>query len=447
MDEDRKLVRAAVIHLAWPVMLQHLLMTMMFMVDTIMLGWYSQSALAAVGISGPITMMVRLTMMCIPIATLAMVARSVGENNPAKTNTNAVTSLAIGVVVGSIVSIFGAVFARNVITFFAEPSSKLYQQAVTYLSITLSVFVMNCLFMICTAILRGAGDTRTPLKITIFANILNIIVNYILIYGKLGFPEMGVKGAAIATFISSAIEGFIIVIFLFSKKSPVKLSLGSFALVNKLTAKILLQISLPAAIEPLITQLGGILFIKIVASIGQAALATHYVITRIESLSFMPGMGLSIATGALVGQYLGAKKPDLADLSIRESVRFALLIMSSLGVLFALFPPFIIGIFTGDVAVRSLGVTCLWIAAIEQPFLAYAMVHQGTFRGAGDTVTPLYINFIGVWLIRLPLAYLFVKVFNMGLKGVWLSMPIDWLIRAVVYTFFYKKRKWEKINI
>ncbi|MFH1231841.1 MAG: MATE family efflux transporter [Planctomycetota bacterium] len=446
MEGNKQSVRRAVIHLAWPVMLQHLLMTIMFLADTIMLGWYSQSALAAVGISGPVTMMVRLTLMCLPIATLAMVARSVGENNPTKTNTNAVTSLTIGVVVGSIVSIFGAAFARSVITFFAEPSSELYQQAVIYLSITLSVFVMNCLFLICTAILRGAGDTRTPLKITIFANLINIIGNYILIYGKLGFPEMGVKGAAIATFISSAIEGLIILIFLFSKKSPVKLSLGNFALVNKRTAKILLQISWPAAIEPLITQFGGILFIKIVASIGQAALATHYVITRIESLSFMPGMGLSIATGALVGQYLGAKKPDLADLSIRESVRFALLIMSFLGIIFALFPSFIIGIFTGDDAVRFLGVTCLLIAAIEQPFMAYAMVHQGTFRGAGDTVTPLYINFIGVWLIRLPLAYLFVKVFNLGLMGVWMAMPIDWLIRSIIYKIMYQKRRWEKVS-
>jgi putative MATE family efflux protein len=445
--QDIQSVRKAVIHLAWPVMLQHLLMSLMFLSDTIMLGWYSQSALAAVGLSGPITMLIRLTMMCVPISATAMIARSVGEKNDLKTSANAATALAIGIVLGGIISIFGAALSGDIVALFTARSSALYDEATLYLSITLSAFVMNYLFFVATSILRGAGDTRTPLIVTIFANLLNIIADYILIYGKFGCPEMGVKGAAISTFGTSLLEGLVLVWFLFSKKSVVRLSLKSFWLVNKNTVSTLLKIALPAALEPMLTHMGSLLFLKIVAGLGQASLATHHVILRIESLSFMPGMGLSVATSALVGQYLGARRTDLAGQTCRQSIKFAILIMSGLGLGFLLFPAQIISVFTGDQDVRSLGVLCLMIAAIEQPLLGYAMIHQGTFRGAGDNRTPLFINFTGVWLIRLPLAFLFANVFNWGLAGAWLTMPLDWLARSVIYKFALKKGNWNKIKI
>lgn len=445
--EDIKAVRQAVIHLAWPVMLQHLLMSVMFLSDTIMLGWYSQSALAAVGLSGPITMMIRLTLMCIPISATAMIARAVGEKNEFKTSTNAATALSIGIILGGIISLFGAIMAGDIVSLFTERSSGLYHEAVIYLSITLSGFIMNYLFFIATSILRGAGDTRTPLIITIFANLLNIGADYVLIYGKLGFPEMGVKGAAIATLATSALEGLILVGFLFSRKSAVRLSLKSFQLVNRSTLKIMMRIALPAALEPMLTHLGSLLFLKIVAGLGQASLATHHVILRIESLSFMPGMGLSVATGALVGQYLGAKRTDLASQTCRQSIKFAMGVMGMLGLAFLLLPSEIISIFTGDPDVRSLGVLCLMIAAVEQPLLGYAMIHQGTFRGAGDNRTPLFINFIGVWIVRLPLAFFFANVLGWGLWGAWLTMPIDWLARALIYKIALKKDSWNKIKI
>jgi len=450
MNEEKNLVRKAVIKLAWPVMLQNLLMSMMFLSDTIMLGRYENAslALAAVGLSGPVNMLIRMTLMSVAIAATAMVARSFGEKNEAKTQANAATALTVGVILGGIISLMGAFFARHIIAFFTDPASTLYEQAVTYLSITLSAFVMNYLYMIGTAVLRGAGDTKTALKITIFANIMNIIWDYILIYGKLGFPAMGVKGAAIATFGCSILEGALILAYMFfSRKSPVQLSIKVFGLVSWQALKTLRQISMPAAFEPIITHAGNLLFIKIVAGLGQAALATHHVIMRIESLSFMPGMGLSVATAALVGQYLGARKPELAHLTSRQSIKFAWIVMGFLGALFFCFPSFIIGIFTQEKEVITLGIYCLMIAALEQPIMGYAMIHLGTFRGAGDTTTPLYINIVGVWMVRLPLAFLFVDVFGFGLNGIWLTMPIDWLVRSIIYKIYYKKGKWRKIIV
>ena len=447
--EDIQSVRRELKHLAWPVMLQNIFMSLMFFSDIIMLGHYKDSevALAAVGLSGPITMMIRFTLMSVATAAMAMVARSYGEKNSVKTSANASTALLLGIVIGSIVSLVGATVSGSMISFFVEPDSGLYQQATLYLSITLSAFVMNYLFLICTAILRGVGDTKTPMLITIFSNLLNIIGDYILIYGKLGFPEMGVKGAAISTLVSSCVEGLILFFFIFSNKSSIKLSIRSFWLVNKATMKTLLKIALPAAFEPMITSMGSLLFLKIVAGLGQASLATHHIILRIESLSFMPGLGLSMATGALVGRYLGAKRIDLAELTTKQALMFAIVIMSGVGLTFILFPSFIIMIFTTNKNIVSLGVTCLMIAAIEQPLLGYAMIHQGTFRGAGDTTTPLFINIICVWLIRLPLAFLFANVLNWGLLGIWMTMPIDWLMRAIIYKAVHKRGNWQKIRI
>ena len=353
--EDIQSVRRELKHLAWPVMLQNIFMSLMFFSDIIMLGHYKDSevALAAVGLSGPITMMIRFTLMSVATAAMAMVARSYGEKNSVKTSANASTALLLGIVIGSIVSLVGATVSGSMISFFVEPDSGLYQQATLYLSITLSAFVMNYLFLICTAILRGVGDTKTPMLITIFSNLLNIIGDYILIYGKLGFPEMGVKGAAISTLVSSCVEGLILFFFIFSNKSSIKLSIRSFWLVNKATMKTLLKIALPAAFEPMITSMGSLLFLKIVAGLGQASLATHHIILRIESLSFMPGLGLSMATGALVGRYLGAKRIDLAELTTKQALMFAIVIMSGVGLTFILFPSFIIMIFTTNKNIRK----------------------------------------------------------------------------------------------
>ncbi|MFH1228046.1 MAG: MATE family efflux transporter [Planctomycetota bacterium] len=444
---DSVSVRKEVFKLAWPIMLQNMMMIMTLIVDTIMLGNYKTTSLAATGIGTPINLMVRLVLMCIPITATAMVSRAIGEGNREKANANAAMALMVGLALGGLVSLSGTFGARLMTGFFLDINSELGQETVTYLSITLSAFVMSYVFLIGTAILRAASDTKTALIITIFSNLLNVLGNYLLIYGKFGFPEWGIRGAAISTAAAWCVECVCMLFVLFIGKGDIKIRASHFLKITRDMFATLMRISLPAAIEPMLVHVGSLLFLKIVATFGVVALATHHILLRIEGFSFMPAMGLSMAAGALFGQVLGAKELNKTGLIRKESLRLTIIIMGAMGVLFLVFRWFIIGGFTGDADIRNLGALCMIIAAVEQPLIGYAMVNQGVLRGAGDTRSTLYVNVISVWLVRLPIAYLLAVTFKMGLFGVWLAMPIDWLARSFVYSLVYRGGRWKKINI
>ena len=450
--------RRTVFKLAWPIIIHQLLMIIMLLVDTLMLGHYSTTSLAATGIAMPIIFFLRMVLLAIPIAATVMVSRAVGEKDIDKARLSAVAALIIGVVFGVIVSIFGQIFAADTIRFFTE-KPELSSEATIYLKLVISVFIFNYLFMIATSICRGAGDTKTPMFIVLGGNCINIIINYLLIYGKFGFPEWGIKGAAVSTMICSFLQCLVVVIFLFTKYSFIPLKLKSFLMVKAEQFRTLFRISLPAMIEPLIVQIGMILFLKMVVRLGETSIAAHNVVFRIEAIAFMPGVALSIATATIVGQSLGARKLDSAMAGCRESNRLALLIMSMVGFIFVLIPSLLLGLFTPDINVIKIGAACLVIAGLEQPFIGYAIVHRGALQGAGDTVSPIFVSAIGVWFIRLPLVYWLTVMNgytmfqnyalfpNDPLFYVWLTTPIDWFVRAALFRVIYQRGRWKKIKI
>jgi putative MATE family efflux protein len=440
-------MRKEVFKLAWPVMLQNTMMILTLMVDTAMLGWYSDTSQAAAGIGTPINLMARLVLMCIPITATAIVSRSIGECNNAKASINAALALLVGLALGGALSLGGSFGARLMAGFFVDTNTQVGREAVIYLSITLSAFVLNYIFLIGTAILRAAGNTTTALVITIFSNLFNVLGNYLLIYGKFGFPELGIRGAAIATALAWTVECVSMLAILFVGKAVIRIRLGDFRRITGRMFGTLMRISAPAAIEPLVTHTGSLLFLKIVSTFGVATLAAHHILIRIEGFSFMPAMGLSMASGALLGQVLGAKQMEKTGAIHKAALELTFVIMGGMGILFMLFPSPIIGLFTPKPDIRQLGALCLIIAGIEQPIMGYAMVHLGLLRGSGDTKSTFYVNVIGVWLVRLPLAYLLAVVFKMGLLGIWLSMPVDWLARSIIYYFVYRGGRWKRINI
>lgn len=440
-------MRKEVFKLAWPVMLQNTMMILTLLVDTAMLGWYSDTSQAASGIGTPINLMARLVLMCVPITATATVARAIGEGDNAKASINGALALLVGLVLGGALSLSGNFGARLMAGFFVDTNIQVGREAITYLSITLSAFVLNYIFLIGTAILRAGGDTVTALVITIFSNIINVLGNYLLIYGKFGFPELGIRGAAIATALAWAVECASMLAILFVGKSIIRIRLGDFWRITRGMFSTLVRISAPTAIEPLITHTGALLFLKIVSSFGVVALATHHILLRIEGFSFMPAMGLSMASGALLGQMLGARQMEKAGLIHKAALELTFVIMGGMAVFFMLFSSPIMSLFTPNPDVRHLGALCLIIAGIEQPIIGYAMVHVGLLRGAGDTKSTLYINVIGIWLVRLPLAYLLAVVFKMGLLGIWLTMPVDWVVRSIIYNVVYRHGRWKRINI
>jgi len=439
-------MRKTVLSLVWPIIVQNFLITLFFITDTMMVGRLGEVALSAVGIAGPILWSTSMVLMAVGIGTMASVARAVGEGDSKKAEANAATGLLISLVGGIAISILGTVFAGPMVRLFMTETDVVLEGEY-YFAIIMAPFALTFLGMVASSILRAAGDTRTPMLVGIVSNCLNIVGNYVLIFGKFGFPEMGLAGAGIATALSRSLSGLLLLIHVFSSRSAVRIRFSGFLLVTKETVWRVVKISIPAAIEPLFVHSGFLMFTKIVAVMGTTAMAAHRVAIGIESLGFMAGDAFYMVAATIVGQSLGANRKDLAEMGTRESMKVGLMVMSLAGVVFLVFPGYLARMFTDDLNLVSLAAMCLMLGAIEQPFMAVADVFKGAFQGAGDTKTPAIVGAISVWSIRVPVAYLLAVVFGLGLAGVWITTALDWALRTVIFFFIYRRGKWKDIKI
>jgi putative MATE family efflux protein len=437
-------VRREIVALAWPLVLQALLRTVMFLADTYMLGRYDESALAAIALAGPLAHTLTMILGALGVGTLATVARATGAGDRALQEQESATSLVVGVVTGGLALVAALATLPLLSRFFSVPDHP--QSAIdgaAFLQWIIcaipSVAVSSC----AGAVLRGAGDTRTPLVAGVVANVVNVFGNWVLIFGHLGAPRMGVAGAGLSTAVALSVEALLLVGYLFSKR----LGALSFARVTRGSIARLVRVSAPAALEPVLLQTGFLLFISMMRHLGNHQMAAHRVAVAVESISFMPGWGLSIACGTIVGQYLGAKNPAGSAEGLRQSGILALKIMVVLGVVFAVLAVPMARIFADDPRVVGPAANCLRIAAIEQVFMALAMVLGGALRGAGDTKSPVAVGLIGVWCIRLPLSYVFAYTLGLGIFGAWIVMVVDWGVRALAFWAFWRRGRWKTIQL
>lgn len=439
-------MRRAVLSLVWPVIVQNLLITFMFFADTVMVGRLGAVALSAVGIAGPLLWSTSMVLMAIGVGTMASVARAVGEGDHDKARANAATGLSMSFVGGLAISVAGILFAGPLIRLFMTQSDVVLEGRY-YFGTVISAFVLSFLGMVAASVLRAAGDTRTPMLVGILSNCLNVAGNYVLIFGKFGFPEMGLTGAGIATALSRSLESLLLLLHLFSVRSAVRLRLSSFLMISKETIWRVVRISLPAAVEPLFVHSGFLVFTKIVALLGVTAMAAHRIAVGIEALGFMAGDAFYAVSAAIVGQSLGAKREDLAEMGTKESMKVGVLVMSCAGLIFLSFPYYLARIFTDDLNLVSLAAICLMISALEQPFMAVADVFKGTFQGAGDTKTPAIVGALAVWIVRVPIAYHLAVTLGLGLVGVWITTAVDWGARTLIFAVIYRRGKWKKTKV
>ncbi len=459
ITSDVRQVRLTVLKLAWPVIAQNCLHTCMFVADTLLVGWYNIDSLAALGITLPIFFSITSLLMAVSIGTMATVARSTGERDEGKTIDNAAASLWFSIVVGVAVSVVGFIFAHPIVEIFTRSGEQALGPSVAweafgYFRIVFATFWCAVITLSITAIFRGAGDTKTPMLVGLIANVLNVFGNYVLIFGKFGMPEMGLWGAALSTSLSRILEVVLLVLVLLSRRSRVVFRMTDLRRVSCDALKRLLRVATPAAVEPLVMHSGFLVYTWIVAGLGTAALAGHRIAITIESVSFMPGMGVAIACSAIVGQCLGAGAPESADIGRCEAARLTMWGMSILGFCLVLFPRQLAGLFlppdmnsagVNKDAVISLATGAIAFGAIQQPFLALAMVYVGALRGAGDTRSPVLIAAIGVWLVRVPLSLLLAPA--CGLMGIWFTTGIDWAVRALASWLMLRRGVWRRIKL
>lgn len=439
-------MRRTIYRLAWPVIVENMLMTFVSMADMIMVGSLGPAAIAAIGLANSPIFFATAAFSAISVGSTALVARHIGAKEIGDANLMARQSFILSVLFSVVFTALVLLIAPYLMIWMgAEPD--VLPIGTSYIRISTCTFAFSIISMIMNGVLRGAGDTKTPMRVNIIANLVNIVFNYLLIFGKFGLPQMGVDGAAAATALSRLVGGLLVLRVLFSGKLVVHISLRDKFRFHWPAIRRMMNIGIPAMLEQLLMRGGQLLFARVVSSLGTLAYAAHSIANNAESLSFMPGFGFSLAATTMIGQNLGAKRPDLAEHSGYESTKVAMVIMSVAGVFFFLIPQLFVRLYTDDPEVISMASSVLRLIAVSQPFLAAAMVLAGALRGAGDTRWVLIITTIGVWCVRLVLAYVLCIVLGWGLIGAWIGMSVDLALRAVLVWLRYRTGHWKTLRV
>ncbi|MEM7130089.1 MAG: MATE family efflux transporter [Chloroflexota bacterium] len=411
-----------VFSLAWPVIGENFLQTLLGIVDTLMVASLGAAALAGVGAGIQIMYFVIAALSATSVGSSVLVAQAVGAKNLAQASIFARQSLVWSVLISIPLIVFGLVAAESIIGVFGM-EADVNAIGTEYLRVTMGTVVVLTLLILGGGVLRGAGDSRTPMLVTALANLVNIILSYGLIFGEFGMPELGAVGSAWGTFLSRIVGFLILFGVLWKGKNGVSIRGRTGWWPSLGTARELLRIGIPAAIEQILTNIGFLSMTIVVAALGTEALAAQRIVFNALSISFLPGIGFGLAATALVGQSTGAKEAEAARIVGRISTLWATIWMGGLGLLFILFRFSIMDWFTDDPAVIAIGMAGFWPLAITQPFWAIIIVQSGALRGAGETQYPLRVNVIGVWSGVL-LGYLFVTLFEGGLSTIWSSFMI-----------------------
>lgn len=445
---DPKEIRSRIWTISWPVIAEMSLGTITQIVDMAMVGRTDagSASIAAVGLSMQPFMVAQSVFAAISVGTTALVARFIGAKQERSASDVMRNSLIIAMLLAGLMGVLGFVFARPIIVFMGA-QENVVDLGVAYVRYLMPGLALMLAAMMLTGALRGAGDTKTPMKVNILINIFNPILNYVLIFGKFGFPEMGIRGAALATTISRGLGAVILVYLCLAGRAGIKLYTENFWKLDVELIKRVLKVGVPAAAEQLVMRLGQMSYVKIVAGLGMTMYAAHTIAINAESISYMPGWGFATAATALVGQNLGAKRPRAASRSGFEAWKLGCAIMGFMGVVMFVVPHWLMRIYTDEVEVINYGVTCLRIIALAQIPMASSFILGGALRGAGDTRFMMYVSGGAVWLVRFTLALLFVKVLGWGLLGAWLAMAMDWVARSLAAGLRFKGGKWKEIEV
>lgn len=446
--ETRRMIRRRVLSLSMPYIVQSLSDTMMFYVDMLMLGHVGTAAIAAMAIAGPISYTLSVVLNAVGVGTVATVGRAVGSGDEEAQQRAAGTALTAAALLGVAGSAVGFALLPQVAYLFAPPDNPgLAADGAAYVGITGGAVFFYLIQIVSARIMIAAGDSKIPMAIGVAQNLVNAFLNWVFIFGKFGYPAMGVRGAALATAVGHVFYAGVAGAVLFSRWSPLRLRWGFLRYVTRESLRTLVRITLPACVEPLVLQTGFLIYAKIITLLGAMALAAHRVAITIESLTFMPGNAIAVACSALVAQALGAKRPDHAARSVREASRLNLYFMSGIGVLFLLVPDLFARLLSpNDETAAYLAAVLIAVSAFEQPFFSQAMTLAGALRGAGDTKSPVVVAFIGVWLVRIPVAYALAIPAGLGVIGIWLTMIADWFVRMVVFAAIYRRGRWQQVS-
>lgn len=432
-----------VLKLSLPAVAEMFLYTLIWVFDTMMVGKYGGNvSVSSVGLSTEILSTYTNIFIAagISIGITSLVARSIG----AKKHNDAEEFFTIGFIITFIISIIGSLvfgLLSHSILRLAGADESVIQIGGAYMRIACIGIFFSMLINSMSAALRGYGNTITPLLIAATVNILNISLDYILIFGKLGLPELGTNGAAIATAIAQTI-GFIITVIYLNKWSKINIRLKYIKSFSIKRLKEITNLSIPAMMQEASFSVSRLICNIFIVSLGTVAFAANQITTTIESMSYMPGWGFAIAATTLVGHKIGEQNYKQAKEYAYTSLILGVGIMTLCSVIFLSIPGQLISLFitSNEKDVILLGTYCVMVAAIEQPFTALSMISGGILKGTGNTKTPFRVALFSSWIIRLPLMYTAIYILKLSVVSVWVITSIQWIIDGTLLFLLFRNQ-------
>lgn len=441
-DFTRGSIPVALIILAIPMILEMSMEALFAIVDTFFVAKLGAASVAVVGLTESVLALIYAVAVGLSIGATATVARRVGEKDMDGAARAATHVIYLGLIVSAAMGIAGIIFARQIFGLLgAEP--EVIELGLPFMRIMFGTNAVILFLFLLNGIFRGAGDAAIALRVLIIANGLNIVLDPLFIFGIWIFPEWGVTGAAVATVIGRA-TGVAFAAWTLLRPGNGRLEIRAEHWRFDPTLLVaLVRLSGTAVLQFLIATLSWSGLVRVVAGFGTVAIAGYQIGLRVIIFVILPAVGLANAAATLVGQNLGAGQPERAERSVWTAAILNAVLLGLAGIFFIVFPELVVSIFTKDPEVSRYAIDCLRIVGYGYAFYGLGMVMESSFNGAGDTLTPTYLNFIIFWLFEIPLAYVLAYHFEMGPQGVFWAITIAFSALAVASALLFRRGKWK----
>ncbi len=437
-----------VVNLAFPAIISTLLLSLQMIVDTIMLGRYPPPdvSLTALGLGSILSSMSFPLNMGLVIGTTAIIARRWGEKRRDEAKRVASDSFTTLILISLPITLI-FFFLGNHIIYILGARGMVITEGTKYIMSVFAFYPFNVFMISYSGMMVAAGDTKTPMYVNSVTIVYNIFMNYALIFGNFGFPELGVLGAGLATGTSFLLGSLLFIILQRTNKLLVSPIYKMGIKIRIKTVKKIFKIGLPAGMDIGMWALSSFFVTPLILYFGTNGYAAYQIGLRAESIAYMPGVGFGVAATTLAGQYLGAKEPKNAKTAIFTAAKLVMVVMGIIGLVLILFPGYISRIFTGDNSVIAIATLYLFLMGFSEPGWGVMFTLTGGMRGAGYTQVPLAINFLGLIVLRLSLIYILAYLLGMGLLGIWVGMIIELYIRVSVMYVVFQKGSWMKVKV
>jgi putative MATE family efflux protein len=446
-------IRKDVMRLTYPVLMEHCFVVLMGMINTMMASNLSREAVAGIGMVDSINNIFIAVFSSLAVGGTVIVAHYSGRRNSKEANNAAVQALASTTIMAIIITAVLLVFRKNILgLLFGSADEITFNNAYSYFSVILYSYPLISILLSACGVLRGAGDMKTPMKVTIGMNVVNVILSYVFIYGldmntphfKIFVPGMGVQGAALGL-TSARVFGVVVILYSLIKGSriirPKKLKEFKF---NMELLKSIYNVGIPAGLESLLFNVGKLITQIFIVSMGTVAIAANTIGGSVVGILNVPGTALSIAATTIVGQNMGRGRSDEAKSSLIYLTKLSALCLTVLGVISIPVARPILSLYTNQAETIEMAVRLLWLNALFLPLWSVSFILPAGLRGAGDAKYTLMISMAGMWLFRISFGYVLAIPLKLGVAGIWLGMYTDWMVRGVLYWLRLQSGKWNK---